>query len=133
MNKNNLCYCILSLQYIKCHCVAGYLLQVIIIILIQPVKKKKNVADAGKQRPIILSAVGQIITYVLSPTFPAATDLATIIEKMSKPKVQDSQEVPVSHSRSSATQIRPRLYCVAEADCRTLQCWRLRPSKRDAS
>ncbi len=23
MNKNNLCYCILTVQYIKCYCVAG--------------------------------------------------------------------------------------------------------------
>ncbi len=31
MNKNNLCYCILTLQYIQRHCVVGYLLVVTII------------------------------------------------------------------------------------------------------
>ena len=31
MNKNNLCYCIHTLQYVKHHCVAGYLLVLIII------------------------------------------------------------------------------------------------------
>ena len=29
MNKNKLCYCILTLQYVKRHCVAGYLLEFI--------------------------------------------------------------------------------------------------------
>ncbi len=32
MNKNNLCYCFITLQYAKGHGVAGYLLVVIIII-----------------------------------------------------------------------------------------------------
>ncbi len=32
MNKNNLCYCILTLQYIKRHYVTGYLLVIVIII-----------------------------------------------------------------------------------------------------
>ncbi len=32
--QDNLCYCILTLQYIKRHCVAGYLLVLIIIIII---------------------------------------------------------------------------------------------------
>ncbi len=34
MNKNNLYYCILTLQYDKCNCVAGYLLVIIIILLL---------------------------------------------------------------------------------------------------
>ena len=31
MNESNLCYCILTLQYVKRHCVAGYLLVIVII------------------------------------------------------------------------------------------------------
>ncbi len=31
MNKNNLCYCILTKQYVKRHCVAGYLLVIIFL------------------------------------------------------------------------------------------------------
>ncbi len=34
MDKSNLCYCILTVQYVKRHCVAGYLLVIIIIIII---------------------------------------------------------------------------------------------------
>ncbi len=34
MNKNNLRYCILTLQYVKRHCVAGDLLVIIIINII---------------------------------------------------------------------------------------------------
>ena len=34
MNKSSLCYCIHTLQYVKRHCVAGYLL--VIIILLAP-------------------------------------------------------------------------------------------------
>ncbi len=34
MNKNNLYYCIFTLQNVKHHCVAGYLLAVVIIIII---------------------------------------------------------------------------------------------------
>ncbi len=32
MNKSNICYCILTVQYVKRYCVAGYLLVIIIII-----------------------------------------------------------------------------------------------------
>ncbi len=34
MNRSNLCYCILTVQYVKYYCVAGYLLVIIIIIII---------------------------------------------------------------------------------------------------
>ncbi len=34
MNESNLCYCILTVQYVKHYCVAGYLLVIIIIIII---------------------------------------------------------------------------------------------------
>ena len=34
MNKSNLCCCILTVQCVKQHCVAGYLLVIIIIIII---------------------------------------------------------------------------------------------------
>ncbi len=34
MNKSNLCYCILTVQYVERYCVAGYLLVIILLVVV---------------------------------------------------------------------------------------------------
>ncbi len=42
--KTNLCYCILTVQYVKRYCVAGYLLVIIIIIICGKLVRKGGIA-----------------------------------------------------------------------------------------